>query len=61
MVQSKTRFLGLTLGIIIYGGLIEIAQSFTGRTMSLYDVVANTIGALLMMATIIGLKLNYSR
>ena len=42
--QSHRHFLYLAIGIIIYGGFIEIAQHFTGRTLSFYDFVANSGG-----------------
>ena len=36
------------LGIIAYGGLLELAQSYTpGRHMSAADMLANTLGVLL--------------
>ncbi len=47
-VSGRRAFVYLCIGIIIYGGLMEVAQSFTpGRTMSVYDFLANTIGVLI--------------
>jgi len=34
------------VGLILLGGILEIVQGFTGRDMSVYDEVANTIGIL---------------
>jgi VanZ family protein len=34
------------LGLIVLGGVLEIAQGFVGRDMSLYDELANTCGVL---------------
>ena len=33
-------------GLILLGGALEILQGFTGRDPSIYDEVANTLGAL---------------
>ena len=50
VVPSPRHYLYLCLGIVIYGGLIEVAQSFTpNRTMSIYDLVANTVGVAFAM------------
>ncbi|MCP4467250.1 MAG: hypothetical protein GY813_10935 [Halieaceae bacterium] len=39
------RFIVACLCIVLYGGVIEIAQSFLpGRVMSGYDFLANTLG-----------------
>ena len=35
------------LALILLGGLLEIVQGFTGRDMSVYDEVANTIGVVM--------------
>ena len=40
-------FISLTIGIFIYSGLIEVAQSYTGRTMSLADLIANGLGIII--------------
>ncbi|ODS22743.1 hypothetical protein AB835_12450 [Candidatus Endobugula sertula] len=37
----------MVIGIIMYGGLIEVLQSYTGRMMSLYDLLANITGVTL--------------
>lgn len=45
IVKSMRRYAYVCVGIVIYGGLIEIAQSFfPGRMMSAYDFLANTLG-----------------
>jgi VanZ family protein len=31
-------------GLILLGGVLEIVQGFTGRDMSVYDEIANTLG-----------------
>lgn len=42
------RFIVACLCIVLYGGVIEIAQSFLpGRVMSGYDFLANTLGVLI--------------
>ena len=48
-VARKNRdYLYLCLGIIAYGGLMEIGQSFIpGRVMSLPDLLANALGVAL--------------
>ncbi|MGK0441408.1 MAG: VanZ family protein [Pseudohongiellaceae bacterium] len=45
-IFSNTRYyLYLCIFIIIYSGLMEVAQSFMpGRMMSVYDLLANAIG-----------------
>lgn len=40
------RFIALSVTIIIYSGLIEVAQQYTGHMMSFYDLVANTLGVI---------------
>lgn len=39
------RALWAMLGLIVLGGVLEIVQGMTGRDMSVWDEVANTIGA----------------
>ena len=42
------RYWFLCIGIVMYGGLLELAQSFVpGREMSALDLLANTGGVLL--------------
>ena len=42
---EPSRFLLICIGIVAYGGLMEIGQSFMpDRMMSAYDFLANTIG-----------------
>ena len=44
-VSGRKAYMYLCLGIVVYGGLMEVAQSFTPRRMmSVYDFIANTIG-----------------
>jgi VanZ family protein len=48
VVKSNQGFLYICIGIVIFSGLIEIAQSFTpDRQMSAADLVANIFGVLL--------------
>lgn len=48
MLGDKRHYLLLCLGVIAYGGLLELGQSFVpGRDMSGYDLLANTIGVVL--------------
>ncbi len=35
----------ITLGVISYGALIDVVQHFIGRECSLYDIAANSVGA----------------
>ena len=47
VARSQRHFLYLCAGIVIYGGLMEVVQSFLpGRVMSVYDVLANTLGVI---------------
>jgi VanZ family protein len=48
MLQYKRFYPAVCLGIVIYGAVLEYAQSFTpDRTMSGYDMLANTLGVVL--------------
>ena len=48
MLQGRPHYWAVCLGIVAYGGLLEVAQSYTpGRLMSGYDMVANTVGVVL--------------
>lgn len=48
MLSSKRHYWLLCLGIIAYGGVLELAQSqFPGRVTSGYDMVANTLGVVI--------------
>ena len=45
VVSSSKHYLYLCIGIVVYSGLMEFAQSFLpGRMMSVYDLVANAVG-----------------
>ncbi len=47
VAKRGNGFLALCLGIVIYGGLLEYAQSLTpDRMMSTYDFLANTLGVI---------------
>ena len=44
-IKEGRGYLFLCLGIVVYSGLIELAQSYIpGRVMSGYDIVANAVG-----------------
>ena len=45
-VTGRRAALRVGLALIVLGGVLEILQGFTGRDMSLYDELANTIGVL---------------
>ena len=45
-LKSRRAAVRAGLGLIVLGGVLEIVQGFTGRDMSLYDEVANTLGVL---------------
>jgi VanZ family protein len=48
MLKSKRHYWLLCLGIIAFGGILEVAQSqFPGRVMSAYDMLANTLGVVM--------------
>jgi VanZ family protein len=48
MLKAKRYYWLLCLGIIAYGGALEVAQSyFPGRVMSAYDMLANTLGVVI--------------
>lgn len=52
-LQHKRYYPYLCLGIIAYGGLLELGQSYIpGRDMSAYDLLANTLGVLLGAAVV---------
>ena len=52
-LANKTYYLYVCLGIIAYGGLMEIGQSWIpGRQMSAYDFLANTLGVVLGAAVV---------
>jgi VanZ family protein len=42
--KAMRTFTLLTIGIFVYSGLIELLQSYTGRTMSFGDLMANGVG-----------------
>ena len=45
--ESK-QYLYVCIGIVAYGGMMEVAQSFMpGRMMSAYDFLANTLGVII--------------
>ena len=47
--KTKTFFYIICIGIVAYSGLMEIGQSFVpNRSMSLYDLISNSIGVILM-------------
>ena len=48
MLNNKQHYFYICLGIIVYGGLIELGQSYIpGRDMSGFDLAANTAGVAL--------------
>ena len=50
MNLSFRRFIYVCVGIIVYGGALEYAQSYVpGRDMSTADLLANTMGVLLVV------------
>ena len=52
-LRNKRYYPYLCLGIIVYGGLLELGQSYIpGRDMSAYDLLANTVGVLLGAAVV---------
>ncbi len=52
-LTNKRYYPYLCLGIIAYGALLELGQSYVpGRHMSAYDLLANTLGVLLGAAVV---------
>jgi VanZ family protein len=52
-LQNKRYYPYLCVGIIAYGALLELGQSYVpGRDMSAYDLLANTLGVLLGAAVV---------
>lgn len=50
MNLSFRRFIYVCVGIIVYGGALEYAQSYVpGRDMSTADLLANAMGVLLVV------------
>jgi VanZ family protein len=48
--KTKIFFYIICIGIVAYSGLMEIGQSLVpNRSMSLYDLIANSIGVILMI------------
>ncbi len=50
-----SHFVIFTLATICYSVLIEVVQHYVGRTCDIYDIVANTLGALL---GVVAVKIN---
>lgn len=46
-LKSRRTLVYAVLGLIAFGGLLEIVQGMTGRDADLLDEVANTLGAIL--------------
>jgi VanZ family protein len=52
-LANKTYYLHMCLGIVAWGALMEIGQSWIpGRQMSAYDFLANTLGVALGAAVV---------
>ncbi|CAH0991805.1 hypothetical protein SIN8267_01920 [Sinobacterium norvegicum] len=50
LANNVKQFYWLCFAVFIFGGTIEFAQSFIpGRVMSAYDLLANTIGIMLII------------
>jgi VanZ family protein len=48
LFKHLRHYYALCTGIVIYGGLMEVAQSFMpGRMMSAYDFIANAVGVII--------------
>lgn len=45
-LEARKWWLWGLLGLVIYGGLLEILQGLVGRDMSFLDEVANTLGVI---------------
>ncbi len=50
VVSKLEHYFYLCIGIVVYSGLMEVAQSFLpGRMMSGYDLLANAVGVAIAM------------
>ena len=59
MMRPDSRIAGFVLPIILFGALLEIGQALVPlRYTSLWDVLANSLGALLGSLTVLKLRLN---
>ena len=48
VIHNRSQYAALCAAIVVYGALIEWAQSFLpGRVMSFYDFLANVVGVVL--------------
>ncbi|HTT98291.1 MAG TPA: VanZ family protein [Rhizomicrobium sp.] len=45
-LKSRWAVLYAVLGLIAFGGLLEIVQGMTGRDADIFDELANTLGAI---------------
>ena len=45
VVGARPKLAWTLLGVILFGGLLEILQGFTGRDPEILDFVANSMGA----------------
>jgi VanZ family protein len=45
-LKSRRALILAVLGLIVFGGLLEIVQGLTGRDADVLDEVANTLGAI---------------
>jgi VanZ family protein len=57
----RTRLLAPVVGLVLFGGGIEIAQGFTGRDASLWDLAADTAGVLAALAPFLVARLVRAR
>ncbi len=58
--KTKTIFYILCIGIVAYSGLMEIGQSLVpNRSMSPYDLIANSIG-IILVSIIATIYLNFN-
>jgi len=50
-LKSRRTLVLAVLGLIVFGGLLEIVQGMTGRDADVLDEVANSLGAVLGAST----------
>jgi VanZ family protein len=50
-LNGKRRVLAATLALALFGAVLEVLQGITGRDPSLYDELANILGAITGAAT----------
>lgn len=56
VVRTGKAYVLLCILIVAYSGLMEIVQSFVGRDMSAYDLLANALGVIIGVLIVTGVR-----